>query len=59
MPEFIRDFVDTSDMLGGLWGFFSWMSTINPDIIVNVINDHLPQTGARKRNSVHYCCNTA
>jgi len=46
MPEFIRDFVDTSDMLGGLWGFFSWMSTINPDIIVNVIRDHLPQTGA-------------
>ena len=46
MPEFIRDFVDTSDMLGSLWGFFSWMSTINPDIIVNVINDHLPQTGA-------------
>ncbi len=46
MPEYIRDFVDTSDMLGSWGGFFSWMSTINPDIIVLVIKDHIPNTAA-------------
>ncbi|TKJ41063.1 MFS transporter [candidate division LCP-89 bacterium B3_LCP] len=46
MPEYIRDFVNTQDMLASWWGFFSWMSTINPDIIVAVIKDHIPQAGA-------------
>jgi len=42
MPEYIRDFVDTSDMLYAWGNFWAWMSTINPDIIVNVIKDYVP-----------------
>jgi MFS family permease len=45
MPEYIRDFVDTSDMLGSWGGFFAWMSTINPDVIVNVVKEYLPGAG--------------
>ncbi|MBU0520321.1 MFS transporter, partial [bacterium] len=45
MPEYIRDFVDTSDMLASWGGFFAWMSTINPDVIVNVMKEYLPAAG--------------
>lgn len=46
MPEYIRDFVDTSDMLPSLWGFFSVISHINPDVIVRVLDVWLPEVGA-------------
>ncbi len=46
MPEYIRDFVDTSDMLPSLWGFFGVISYINPDVIVRVLSEHIPQVGA-------------
>jgi dipeptide/tripeptide permease len=45
MPEYIRDFVDTSDMLYSWGNFWAWMSTINPDVIVNVLKEYLPQGG--------------
>lgn len=46
MPEYVRDFVNTQDMLPSLWGFFSWMSTINPEVIVNVLKENIPISGA-------------
>ncbi|NQS97643.1 MAG: MFS transporter [candidate division Zixibacteria bacterium] len=46
MPEFIRDFVDTSDMLTPLWGFFSLISYISPDVIVRVLSPYLSDVGA-------------
>jgi len=43
MPEYIRDFVDTSDMLPSLGGFFSMISHINPDVVVRVLGERLPE----------------
>ena len=45
MPEYIRDFVDTSDMLPSLGGFFQAISVIKTDVIVRVLSQHLPETG--------------
>lgn len=46
MPEYIRDYVDSSDMIHSLGGFFKFISVIKPDHIVNILSDHLPAVGA-------------
>ncbi|MBC8205416.1 MFS transporter [bacterium] len=46
MPEYIRDFVDTSDMLGSLFGFFQAISPIVPENIVRILGEVLPQQAA-------------
>ena len=46
LPEYIRDFVDTGDMLAALGGFFSLISHINPDVVVRVLAEHMPNVGA-------------
>jgi dipeptide/tripeptide permease len=46
MPEYIRDFVDTSDMLPSLGGFFHAISYISPDVISRVLDAHLPQVAS-------------
>jgi MFS family permease len=47
MPEYIRDFVDTSDMLGSFAGpVFAWLSPIRPENVARILGDYLPQAGA-------------
>ncbi|RJP78229.1 MAG: MFS transporter [Candidatus Zixiibacteriota bacterium] len=46
MPEYIRDFVDTSDMLGSLGGIFQTISPIHVENIVRILGDNLPDVGA-------------
>ena len=46
MPEYIRDFVDTSDMLDSLFGFFQAISPIYPENVARVLSEHIPNIGA-------------
>ena len=46
MPEYIRDFVDTSDMLEPVWGFFQFISPIHAENIARILSEHMPQIGA-------------
>lgn len=46
MPEYIRDFVDTSDMLGSLGGFFALISPIYPENIARILGEHIPSVAA-------------
>ena len=45
MPEYIRDFVDTSDMLPSIGGFFKAISVIRPENVARVISESIPQIG--------------
>jgi len=48
MPEYIRDFVNTSDMLGGFVGpVFNALARINPDVVIRVLQDSLTQFGTQ------------
>jgi proton-dependent oligopeptide transporter, POT family len=46
MPEYIRDFVNTGDMLNSLGGFFAFLSPIKIEHIVRVLTETLPQVAA-------------
>ena len=46
MPEYIRDFVDTSDMLGSLGGFFGLISPIKVENIARILGEYMPDAGA-------------
>ncbi|MCX6640424.1 MAG: MFS transporter [bacterium] len=46
MPEYIRDFVNTGDMLHSLGGFFAFISPIKIEHIVRVLGETLPQVGS-------------
>jgi dipeptide/tripeptide permease len=46
MPEYIRDFVDTRDMLGSLFGFFNFISTIKVENIVRILGEYISPVGA-------------
>jgi len=42
MPEYIRDYVDSTDMIHSLGGFFQFISVIQPDHIARLLADSLP-----------------
>jgi len=46
MPEYIRDFVNTSDMLHSVGGFFSLISPIKVENIVRILGEYIPNIGA-------------
>lgn len=46
MPEYIRDFVNSSDMLGSVGGFFKVISPIKVDYVARLLGESLPQAGA-------------
>ncbi len=46
MPEYIRDFVNTGDMLGSVGGIFQIISPLKIENIVRLLGDHVPDLGA-------------
>jgi len=46
MPEYIRDFVNTSDMLHSVGGFFGLISPIKVENIVRILGEYIPNMGA-------------
>jgi POT family proton-dependent oligopeptide transporter len=51
MPEYIRDFVNSSDMLTSVGGFFSLISPIKVDYIARLLDNALPNIGAMLTSS--------
>lgn len=48
MPEYIRDFVDTSDMLEGFVGpLFNALARVNPDVVIRVVQESIAQFGTQ------------